>query len=379
MSQFKAAMERIHTNGPATDSADGHEQSEEEGESTLKPLSTSTAAAPPAYANTGAGGASSTHHPPLISFLQRHAAFLLMPVLPLLWCILLVCTLDRDELLSASAMPLLGIGSAALANAVPVGGGIVFIPILSLFNVHIALGASFAVATMTFGNGIFGFLNWLQKDPSAIAWHIIPSAVIPAWIGAAIGTFRPLMTSEHCRTLFALFAIKVAVLVWRGLYVGRRNMRGGKPFSLVLIPADEEDANDGCAAAATLMTKSRYRHSTRIIACICSFLAGLILVAHIGIGNAVTTFLVSSFVWRLPPKSAVVTSIIVGGWTSFAPFLIHLLILKDVPIALWVMGLPGVYLGARMAPVVHERIGIVNVLAAFVLFLVATAVLMVST
>ena len=228
---------------------------------------------------------------------------------------------------------------------------------------------------MTFGNGIFGFLNWLRKDPSAIAWHIIPWAVIPAWIGAAIGTFHPLMSPEHCKTLFALFAVKVAVLVWRGLYIGRSKMSVGKPFALVQKAANVDHNDHDCAAAES---SAERQCSTRSIACVCSFIAGLVLVAHIGIGNAVTTFLVSSFVWRLPAKSAVVTSIIVGGWTSFVPFIIHLVILKDVPIALWVMGLPGVYVGAKIAPIVHERIGIVNVLAAFVLFLVITAVLMVS-
>ena len=42
------------------------------------------------------------------------------------------------------------------------------------------------------------------------------------------------------------------------------------------------------------------------------------------------------------------------------------------------MTLPGVFLGAKIAPKVHEAIGIVNVLAAFVIFLLLVAVLMVS-
>ena len=77
-----------------------------------------------------------------------------------------------------------------------------------------------------------------------------------------------------------------------------------------------------------------------------------------------TTFLVCVFIWRVEPQSAVVTAIIAGGWwvslgpfvctavrfvtsqgvrflivrrTSVAPFLIHLLVLKDVPIGLWLM------------------------------------------
>ena len=241
------------------------------------------------------------------------------------------------------------------------------VPVLHLVGYHITLGSAFAVSVMTFGNGIFGFLNWLKKDPTAIAFYVLPAAVIPAWIGAAIGTLRPLMSAEQCKTIFALFAIKVAAIVWRGLYAGRRNMRVGKPFSIGLGSNDPE--------AAELAQRKR---STRYIASICSFFSGLILVGRIGVGNALISFLVFTFVWKLPPKEAMVTAIISGGWTSLCPFLIHLLLLKDVPLNLWIMCLPGVYVGAQIAPRVHEAIGIVNVLALFVIFLLLVAMLMVS-
>lgn len=153
---------------------------------------------------------------PALTYLRRHADFILMPILPILLCLLLVTTMNRDQLLSAWFMPLLRIFSATLANAVPVGGGVVFVPVLHLLGYHITLGSAFAVSTMTFGNGI-GFLTWLKKDPSAIVFYALPAAVIPAWIGSAIGTLRPLMSAEQCRTIFALFAIKVAVIVWRGI------------------------------------------------------------------------------------------------------------------------------------------------------------------
>eukprot|EP00957_Ditylum_brightwellii_P047427 3602714-Ditylum_brightwellii.AAC.1 len=125
-----------------------------------------------------------------------------MPILPLLWIILFVSTMDRTMLYSSYAMPLLGICSASLANAVPVGGGIVFVPILSLFGVKLSLGTAFAVSTMTFGNGVFGFLTWLRKDPSSIAWRVMPCAVLPAWVGATLGTLRPFLTTGQCRHLF---------------------------------------------------------------------------------------------------------------------------------------------------------------------------------
>eukprot|EP00586_Coscinodiscus_wailesii_P015003 CAMPEP_0172506714 /NCGR_PEP_ID=MMETSP1066-20121228/197561_1 /TAXON_ID=671091 /ORGANISM="Coscinodiscus wailesii, Strain CCMP2513" /LENGTH=349 /DNA_ID=CAMNT_0013283863 /DNA_START=17 /DNA_END=1066 /DNA_ORIENTATION=- len=291
--------------------------------------------------------------------------FIMMPIIPILWCILLLATMDREMITSTYAMPLLGICSASLANAVPVGGGIVFVPILALFGVQLKLGAAFAVATMTFGNGVFGFLSWMEKDPASIAWRVVPYAVVPAWVGAALGTFHPFLSPEQCRRLFAAFCIAVAAIVGKGIYQ-RQGVNDGKakPFSIM---NEREEIN-------TVGGETQ----RKVMASCFSFVAGLVLVSHIGIGNAMTTFLVCTFVWSLPAKSAVVTGILVGGWTSIMPFGIHLLIFRDVPIALWVMGLPGVYLGARIAPLVHERLGITNVLIAFIVFLLGTAILMLT-
>jgi len=344
MAQYKAAMERIrHEDVEKSISIDN--STEERDGLTTRPQEI---------------GNDNDVDSTVLCWLTKYSGFIMMPVLPLLWCILLVTTLDREMVSSAIAMPLLGICSASLANAVPVGGGIVFVPVLALFNVQLKLGAAFAVATMTFGNGVFGFLSWLRKDPDCIAWSVVPYAVFPAWIGAALGTFYPFLTPMQCRHLFSAFCILVAIVVGCGIY---KNRGVNKPFSIV---------NDG---EETEMVGGKIRRI--FLASSLSFLSGLVLVSHIGIGNAMMTFLVCTFVWCLPAKSAVVTGILVGGWTSVMPFVIHLFFIGDVPIALWVMGLPGVYIGARIAPHVHERLGITNVLIAFVIFLLLTAALMI--
>lgn len=364
MAQHKASMERIF-----------QKQNDEEG---LCPLIDESEEA----ANREMEVAT-RHRFIILAWLEEHAAFLMMPCFPLLWCVLFLSTMDRDMVLSAYAMPLLGIVSASLANAVPVGGGIVFVPILRYFGIDLHLGAAFALSTMTFGNGVFGFLTWLRKDPSCIAWNVVPYAVVPAWIGASWATFHPFLTPLRCQQLFALFSFKVAIIVGRGIYISRRRMQrnnykhaadggSGKSFSIV----DHDDESSENITSQILCDESQKQR--QLWACCSSFLAGFILVSHIAIGNAMTTFLVCSFVWRLPAKTSVVTGVLVGGWTSIVPFGIHLFILKDVPVALWVMGLPGVYLGANIAPMVHEHLGIVNVLTAFCLFLVATALLMIT-
>lgn len=296
--------------------------------------------------------------------ISKHAASFMNTYLPLLWCVLIVTTLDRQMLLSAWFMPLLGIFSATLANAVPVGGGIVFVPALALLGVKVSLGASFTVATMTFGNGVFGFLSWIQKDPSKIHWSALPYAVLPAWGGALLGIFHPFMESSDCKRLFAGFALCVAMIVFRAVQRGN------------IVAVFQQEVEPSSTTNGGGKTSSSW---APVKASVASFMAGFVLVANIGIGNAVTSFLVLVYVWRVEPQVAVVTSIIAGGWTSFAPFMVHLLVLRDVPIALWVMVLPGVYFGARVAPVVHNAIGIQKVLAVFGIFLVATAALMLMT
>jgi len=313
-----------------------------------------------------------------LSILEKHASFLLMPVLPLIWCLLLVCTMTRPMLMSAYAMPLLGIASASLANAVPVGGGIVFVPILALWGIELKLGAAFAVATMTFGNGVFGFLSWLRKDPTSIAWFVVPYAIIPAWVGATWTTFHPIFkSSDQCRQLFALVCLKVSLLVARSIYINKYNNASDNSNNSSFKITDEKVSP----------THNEYDNASNIhqlplragLSVICSFAAGLILVAHIGIGNAMTTFLVCTYIWKLPPKQCMVTGILCGGWTSVVPFLLHLFVLRDVPIALWVMGLPGVYFGAQIAPWFHEQLGgINNVLVAFCGFLIIMSLLLLT-
>jgi TRAP-type uncharacterized transport system fused permease subunit len=47
-------------------------------------------------------------------------------------------------------------------------------------------------------------------------------------------------------------------------------------------------------------------------------------------------------------QRAIVTGIVTGGWVCIVPFLIHIY-RNDVPYALWVLVLPGVFYGAKVS------------------------------
>jgi len=335
MAQYKAAMQRI-----------ANEKGEGEG---VLPKDESLAVLSP--------GVPMLFRGPHVATYAQNALY----TLPVVWCILFLLNMDRASTLELWFMPFIGILAACLANSVPVGGGIVFVPALILLGAKVKLGVAFTVATMTFGNGVFGFLNWLRKDPEVFVWGSFKYTVPSAWFGAVIGTFHPLLSESHCKLLFALFSSGVAVLVLRAA----RN--GGKIEPLA------------AAAAGRPEEELLAEPATRLKLAAVGFSAGLVLVANIAIGNAMATFLSLTLVLGVETRRAIVTGIVAGGWTSLVPFLLHLMALGDVPVARWLMVLPGVFLGARLAPHVHARLGLERVLWAFGAFLLATAGLMYAT
>mmetsp|Transcript_25897 Transcript_25897/g.33969 ORF Transcript_25897/g.33969 Transcript_25897/m.33969 type:complete len:336 (-) Transcript_25897:274-1281(-) len=282
-------------------------------------------------------------------------------ILPLCWCIMIIGYLTRYLVLHAWFMPFIGILAATLANSVPVGGGIVFVPALMLLGQKIKLGVAFTVATMTFGNGVFGFLNWLKKDPTIFVWGSFKYTVPTAWIGAIIGTMFPLLSGSACKYLFGFFSIAVAIVVVRAA----RNGGVVQPLFEIASGKTEDEMLSDPNTFGKLM--------------VAGFFTGLILVSNIGIGNAMMTFVTLTSFVGIDAKRAIVTGIITGGWTSLVPFLVHLIVIQDVPVALWLMVLPGVYMGAKVAPAVHSVLGLEKVLYAFGAFLLATAGLMFST
>lgn len=66
--------------------------------------------------------------------LRSNADSLLRTVLPIIWCILFVGFMDRESFLRNMFMPFLGVFAALLANCVPIGGGIVYVPALALLS-----------------------------------------------------------------------------------------------------------------------------------------------------------------------------------------------------------------------------------------------------
>jgi uncharacterized membrane protein YfcA len=321
---------------------------------------------------------------PLEAYVEENFNFLMKFLIPLLWCFCFVILMDHDSFINNLYITFIGIFAAILANAVPIGGGIVYVPSLALLGVNLHLGVAFSVSTMTFGNGVFGFLKWMHKDPSLIVWESFAYTVLPSSAGTLLAmVYFPPMDVALVRTMFAVFCLLLAGLVILAVY------RGGAIDKVIDTPlegsiittcaprAGAVDVDEEVAEKATLVTEDAevsavpeasaqvptttvlhaafhtHRNQTVsgtswVVIGVVSFLAGAVLVPNIGVGPALTTFLALQIV-GYAPKRAIVTGIVTGGWVCVVPFLLHLLWLEDVPLQLWIMVLPGVYVGSQVS------------------------------
>eukprot|EP01031_Cornospumella_fuschlensis_P036231 gene36231-43948_t len=351
-----------------------------------------------------------------VRFLERHAEWTINVLTPVLWAFALVLYVDRDDFLSLLHMPFLGFFAAFLANSVPIGGGIVYIPALSLLGSQVTLGTIFTLSIMPIGNGIFGFLNWLRKDSSLIIWDSFAYTVLPSWIGSFIAmSMLPTPEVFYVKYAFGFFCFLLGSLVLLSIYRGGLKNVIGVSFNAVpvavmhtptekelskleehtdlLIDVDNVDTNTTIASDEESKTSSSPSIEESYLAqrkpaafqpdvnawslvILVSLLGGVVLVPNIGIGPALITYLMLVYI-GYPDQAAIVTGIVTGGWVCVLPLALHYVTNPSViPYKLVIMVLPGVYLGAKFAPKLVDWVGKTNVMYAFSLFLFFSALLM---
>lgn len=292
--------------------------------------------------------------PWIIELVKQHADNILHLYSPVMWCALLVLFVDAKALFDLWYMPFLGVLAAFLANSVPIGGGIVYIPALSLLGAQITLGASFTIATMPIGNGIFGFLRWLLKDPTVFIWESFPYTVIPNWIGSLIAmSILPAPDQHLIKLCFGLFSFIVGILVVMSLYRGGLHNVISDILPIATTPPQSmENKTDsvesgGRDGKVVLIVEQQTLQNYRWLIIIISFLEGIVITPNIGIGPALITYFLL-VLCGYKEQRAMVTGIVTGGWVCAIPFVVNIS-RNDVPYALWVMVLPGVFYGAKVS------------------------------
>jgi uncharacterized membrane protein YfcA len=94
-------------------------------------------------------------------------------------------------------------------------------------------------------------------------------------------------------------------------------------------------------------------------------LIGGLFVGYIGAGIDALLFFVLTSRFKIDSHQATVTSIVTMGLTATVPFGVHLFIISDVPVDLWLMVLPGILIGARIGPWLNKTLGSRRILIGF--------------
>jgi uncharacterized membrane protein YfcA len=429
---------------------------------------------------------------------------LIFYALPAAWvALLLLCVHSGAELVGTLDLPLIGFAGALVANSLPVGPGVVYLPLLVKLVEHDSLHASveFTHAAVSIGAGVWGLLVWYRRDlqlqaASAargrdarplIMWSMLWNTVPASWLGAAVGLLgEPELPNRVIARGFSLFCLLLAgylllqlssavrsqqsraeLAYARGLQgvapgsaaarrIARHNgsslvwlpstldwcsdsahwlweqleqplaravgaarvldltdwswlqwsflMRsggglstgGGRRAHEPAVPAAVEDEEGGQAAAdaasvpAVAAEQEQEGEASMQVTSdpiqltlqwyrwvFVSFLAGLLLLPNIGAGPSLLTFTYMRVLGH-DSRQAMVTAVVTGGICCWAPFFIHAVVLRDMAPHVWAeiaMALPGIAVGAWVAPKASDWMGPLLLEASMALFLLFTAVL----
>lgn len=193
-------------------------------------------------------------------------------------------------------------------------------------------------------NGYLGFFNNMARDPNRIIFNAFPTVVIPCWIGTAIGLTRKYTADEAIffihvedrhrvtffRALFSLFSFCMAIFVFKIYSVGIDNWKfsGAKPS---------------------------YCNWLKVI--VVSFFTGYTLVANIGVGITVVSFLCLTVFIGHDPLRCIPTAVICGGWTAAFVVVLNSFLLNQLPLLRVLITVPGTFVGALTAPPMARWIG----------------------
>jgi uncharacterized membrane protein YfcA len=193
-------------------------------------------------------------------------------------------------------------------------------------------------------NGYLGFFNNMARDPNRVIFTAFPAVVFPCWVGTAIGLTRKYTADEafffvhieekyrvpFFRGLFSIFSFCMAIFVFRIYSVGIDNWKfpGAKPTNCNWLKV-----------------------------AVVSFFTGYLLVANIGVGIVVVSFLCLTVFVGYDPLRCIPTSVICGGWSAAFSVILNAYFLNQLPLMRVLLTVPGTFVGAMTAPPMARWIG----------------------
>lgn len=279
--------------------------------------------------------------------------------------------LYRENLRSLAALwwtPLMGTIAAAIpSGGAPVAGGIVFLPVLTHLNFCPSDAVAFTAATQMLGVGVFAPLNWLVRDPSALDVDAMRRMLPPLLVGLLLSlTVLRLESGDAVLVAFALFCLFVAAYVAHGLLGCGALARASAGQAERPEPPTSETWGDV---------------ALRWVACV----VGGVLTGYIGVAAEKVSFVLLTSRGKLDVRTASVTSVTLVGWLSAVATAVHAFSRcsagrggaaaggYDLPVQLWLAGLPGILLGSYLGPRINAALGPRRVMTVFCVLLVVEA------
>jgi uncharacterized membrane protein YfcA len=201
---------------------------------------------------------------------------------------------------------------------------------------------AFSVGAQSVGMGIFGTYNWVKKDKSAIIFPAVFAAVIIGGLASVLALLVfPISEAKPLQLIFSFFGVVLATYIFYSLRKGIVTQDNSFKWSIWMLIA--------IAIVGTI---------------------GGFFVGYIGVGIDALLFFVLTSRFKINAHKAIVTSIVTMGLTAIIPFCVHLFIIGDVPINLWLMVLPGILIGARLGPWLNKTLGSRRILIGFASILI---------
>ncbi len=258
---------------------------------------------------------------------------------------------------------IIGAVAGLMGSMMGVGGGVLIVPVLSLFlgvPIHQAIAAS-AVAIIA--NSTTGAISYIRKGLANIRLGMTMETMTT--VGAILGGFTAtVLSAEALKGVFAVLLFLMSIYIYT-----KTRLKGSEPDA-----TGEPGPLDASYYDEYLKRDVRYRTKKLPVGLGASLVAGN-LSGLLGIGGGLIQVPVMTVAMGIPMKAAVATSNFMIGITAVAGAYVHYIRgnvnpTVAVPVALGVT--VGAYVGSRLTPKVSN----VSLTIAFAIIMIIFAIQM---
>ena len=237
-------------------------------------------------------------------------------------------------------MPFLGVIAATVANTTPAAAGSVYFPVLTRLQIDPLTAVQFSLVIQAYGMGL-GTFKWYLVNKKLFMFEVIPLCLFGGIIGIIISiVFVPIANPELLTLTFNFVAFVFTQVIFFSILFRHK------------FPNIRIDLN-----LCNMMILFAF-----------SILGGLVS-GWIGFGIDTMFYFILTFIFRINPAIAIVTSISLMAALSIVGTVLNVVV-NQVPLALFYSAVPGVTIaGLFLASYLAVKIGARNILILFAFLL----------